>query len=104
SCQWCHEPFHIVVRSSSERHAQTASIWRDEALHRKITQFRVTTRNSPAGDLLGYSVACEHEANRAPRPLCQVGREAPHHRRGGVRSEEHTSELQSRFDLVCRLL
>src|SRR5207249_12309215 len=23
---------------------------------------------------------------------------------GGVRSEEHTSELQSRFDLVCRLL
>src|SRR6266704_4083554 len=27
---------------------------------------------------------------------------APHHRAG--RSEEHTSELQSRFDLVCRLL
>src|SRR5207249_595776 len=25
-------------------------------------------------------------------------------RAGGVRSEEHTSELQSRFDLVCRLL
>src|SRR5699024_11221510 len=24
--------------------------------------------------------------------------------RGDVRSEEHTSELQSRFDLVCRLL
>src|SRR5438067_7685971 len=23
---------------------------------------------------------------------------------GGQRSEEHTSELQSRFDLVCRLL
>src|SRR5207249_6730663 len=25
-------------------------------------------------------------------------------RRGRIRSEEHTSELQSRFDLVCRLL
>src|SRR5437868_13703799 len=25
-------------------------------------------------------------------------------RSGGGRSEEHTSELQSRFDLVCRLL
>src|SRR5207249_6223126 len=25
-------------------------------------------------------------------------------RPGGARSEEHTSELQSRFDLVCRLL
>src|SRR5699024_11847783 len=24
--------------------------------------------------------------------------------RGALRSEEHTSELQSRFDLVCRLL
>src|SRR5437868_9515921 len=28
-------------------------------------------------------------------------RERPH---DAVRSEEHTSELQSRFDLVCRLL
>src|SRR5699024_12280369 len=26
------------------------------------------------------------------------------HRRAAGRSEEHTSELQSRFDLVCRLL
>src|SRR2546428_8291752 len=30
--------------------------------------------------------------------ICPVGR------RGRVRSEEHTSELQSRSDLVCRLL
>src|SRR5699024_10668881 len=30
---------------------------------------------------------------RSPRPVC-----------GPDRSEEHTSELQSRFDLVCRLL
>src|SRR5438067_6234810 len=28
----------------------------------------------------------------------------PDRRLGGKRSEEHTSELQSRFDLVCRLL
>src|SRR2546422_6201953 len=28
----------------------------------------------------------------------------PEGRRGGVRSEEHTSELQSRLHLVCRLL
>src|SRR5699024_12730327 len=32
----------------------------------------------------------------APRPRGAVG--------GRCRSEEHTSELQSRFDLVCRLL
>src|SRR5437868_9712121 len=35
--------------------------------------------------------------NRAEHPL-------PSARRGLCRSEEHTSELQSRFDLVCRLL
>src|SRR5699024_11719587 len=29
---------------------------------------------------------------------------SPSHRIGVLRSEEHTSELQSRFDLVCRLL
>src|SRR5438067_13657577 len=28
----------------------------------------------------------------------------PHSRAAAGRSEEHTSELQSRFDLVCRLL
>src|SRR5207249_11779741 len=31
---------------------------------------------------------------RMSRPRCSLGR---------ARSEEHTSELQSRFDLVCRL-
>src|SRR5699024_12390037 len=30
--------------------------------------------------------------------------ECPGRRLGDLRSEEHTSELQSRFDLVCRLL
>src|SRR5699024_11347663 len=30
--------------------------------------------------------------------------QTPHMHLGVVRSEEHTSELQSRFDLICRLL
>src|SRR5699024_12718279 len=53
-------------------------------------------------DLLGHGVRRDGlelrltEAARQPQtPLPVVG----HHR-----SEEHTSELQSRFDLVCRLL
>src|SRR5207249_6987941 len=43
-------------------------------------------------------------------PSAPVGRERdaqgprPRLGRGRERSEEHTSELQSRFDLVCRLL
>src|SRR5207249_12115905 len=36
-------------------------------------------------------------ARMLPNDLAACGRPAP-------RSEEHTSELQSRFDLVCRLL
>src|SRR5699024_12741885 len=39
--------------------------------------------------------ACSYKA--ATRPLCGS-------RGGRVRSEEHTSELQSRFELVCRRL
>src|SRR5437868_15029190 len=38
--------------------------------------------------------------------VAQQGRKLGHRDllRAAVRSEEHTSELQSRFDLVCRLL
>src|SRR5699024_12381681 len=34
-------------------------------------------------------------------PMCRFAHAPP---RSQLRSEEHTSELQSRFDLVCRLL
>src|SRR5690349_23214373 len=37
-------------------------------------------------------------------PALVIGVGAAQVRRGGARSEEHTSELQSRRDLVCRLL
>src|SRR5699024_12851810 len=36
--------------------------------------------------------------------LLRRGEDPPTIRSGSSRSEEHTSELQSRFDLVCRLL
>src|SRR5699024_11492124 len=41
-----------------------------------------------------YCVPCPPTSN-LPKRVCRCG---------GCRSEEHTSELQSRFDLVCRLL
>src|SRR5438874_6951675 len=51
------------------------------------------------------------ESGRHERPRCEVpsricdrGRRTCNARPGDVRSEEHTSELQSRRDLVCRLL
>src|SRR5699024_12883877 len=39
----------------------------------------------------GFHLCLQRPANRLVFPVCH-------------RSEEHTSELQSRFDLVCRLL
>src|SRR5699024_12091419 len=52
----------------------------------------------PARDRAGGGGAARRGL-RGPHPLPPRGRDA---RR--LRSEEHTSELQSRFDLVCRLL
>src|SRR5699024_12554954 len=52
--------------------------------------------------------AAAPSARGAGRPCAAPGRRgpgwAPRSREGSGRSEEHTSELQSRFDLVCRLL
>src|SRR5687768_18027933 len=49
-----------------------------------------------------------HCRARRPRPhrrrLRRLGTAVPPPRRTGPRSEEHTSELQSRLHLVCRLL
>src|SRR5215475_15924431 len=43
------------------------------------------------------------EGRRPPHPRHRAPRVAPH-RQSAARSEEHTSELQSRENLVCRLL
>src|SRR5437868_15515297 len=54
-------------------------------------------RAAAARDYGAYDIEIVAEVNNAPR----LAREAI---RLEARSEEHTSELQSRFDLVCRLL
>src|SRR5207249_11035167 len=52
----------------------------------------------------------QRHGDQAARQPARDPRRGPHHARDEVRvaergrSEEHTSELQSRFDLVCRLL
>src|SRR2546430_6834114 len=45
--------------------------------------------------------ACEPDG---VRPSCSRRHRPPHDRSSGGRSEEHTSELQSQSNLVCRLL
>src|SRR5207247_10347504 len=54
----------------------------------------------------GARAPCHHR-NHAARPAAPSPASVTHparRRSCGVRSEEHTSELQSRVDLVCRLL
>src|SRR5690349_24010753 len=62
-------------------------------------------RRPPRSTLFPYTTLFRsRRASRPPVPAapgpppCRTGRPAP------ARSEEHTSELQSRRDLVCRLL
>src|SRR5690348_18189525 len=59
-------------------------------------------RRPPRSTLFPYTTLFRSEAAAAGRPVPGGGR---HHPQGpDVRSEEHTSELQSPVHLVCRLL
>src|SRR5438093_4939736 len=62
----------------------------------RSTLFPYTTlfRSPPAGGLTAV----------VQRHFVTVGDRQVHYRRAGARSEEHTSELQSLTNLVCRLL
>src|SRR5699024_11718434 len=62
------------------------------ALRRSSREIARRVASDPAGDLSHADLLCTQQ-----RDLFALS-ERP------VRSEEHTSELQSRFDLVCRLL
>src|SRR2546429_3827350 len=61
-------------------------------------------RRPPRSTLFPYTTLFRsHVAGQIGR--ARLGRRATrHHDAGGQRSEEHTSELQSRLHLVCRLL
>src|SRR5438309_3712174 len=56
-----------------------------------------------AADLAGVGVRVESAGFMGPNRRCPPAAVTVAARRG-VRSEEHTSELQSQFHLVCRLL
>src|SRR5688572_31232830 len=67
----------------------------------RSTLFPYTTLfRSPHGARYGVLLG-EHGAHGSDRPDAPAGY---HERAAGGRSEEHTSELQSQSNLVCRLL
>src|SRR5699024_12215616 len=78
--------------------------------------FLLLLRRPPRSPLFPYTTLFRSWLGNPVRPGCRRGLSVrPEHRPAGhvgrglciprqTRSEEHTSELQSRFDLVCRLL
>src|SRR6266705_4942750 len=70
--------------------------------------FFLMIRRPPRSTLFPYTTLFRSPARRrrpAREPVQRVrGRPAQSARRRPGRSEEHTSELQSPYDLVCRLL
>src|SRR5437868_8928795 len=63
--------------------------------------FFLMIRRPPRSTLFPYTTLFR-STPACPGIACRPGRRPA--RSGRTRSEEHTSELQSRFDLVCRLL
>src|SRR6266704_6359762 len=62
--------------------------------------FFLMIRRPPRSTLFPYTTLFRSPVRRPP----DLRRDVRDERRRARRSEEHTSELQSRFDLVCRLL
>src|SRR5438067_3526381 len=60
-------------------------------------------RRPPRSTLFPYTTLFRSRSPATSRASTSTARCA-HSTRRSTRSEEHTSELQSRFDLVCRLL
>src|SRR2546429_3704276 len=73
----------------------------------RSTLFPYTTlfrSERPIHHAVRHPVYGEPPAPQPPHEQWRVHQDADSRRPGGLRSEEHTSELQSRLHLVCRLL
>src|SRR5438477_7805709 len=67
--------------------------------------FFLMIRRPPRSTLFPYTTLFRSPPAPVPRPAAaDGGHTRPRHARGRARSEEHTSELQSHVNLVCRLL
>src|SRR5260221_849788 len=74
--------------------------------HRILFFFFLMIRRPPRSTLFPYTTLFRSVDGWPAPPGPRSGRTCAHSRRPGTgcRSEEHTSELQSHSDLVCRLL
>src|SRR5207249_10981670 len=88
-------PAHRALHSFPTR--RSSDLWSSDA---QKPSWKCGRRSLPPGGHPGTIGTCRAEPPEDP----DVGKELTSRPRGRERSEEHTSELQSRFDLVCRLL
>src|SRR6266403_3812821 len=75
-----------------------------ELLDNKYNFFFLRIRRPPRSTLFPYTTLFRSSSESSHAPLISRASGGPALARGRARSEEHTSELQSRRDLVCRLL
>src|SRR5438105_7101135 len=61
-------------------------------------------RRPPRSTLFPYTTLFRSRCRLTTPSRCWTSKSRPRKPVGEIRSEEHTSELQSRVDLVCRLL
>src|SRR2546429_6469363 len=74
-------------------------------MHAYIFFFFLMIRRPPRSTLFPYTTLFRSHGNRTGQNLVRGHVREPHRpHEQGQRSEEHTSELQSRLHLVCRLL
>src|SRR5699024_12204946 len=90
-------------RMSSKKNETTDDIWRKaerimEAVPKKAPLIHCITNPISIHDCANVILAV------GGRPIMAEHPEEVREITASARSEEHTSELQSRFDLVCRLL
>src|SRR5947207_12371553 len=70
----------------------------------RIGTFSGKRANGSAGSGETGSRCAQPAGSRLARPMLATRRSQARRLGDGIRSEEHTSELQSHSDLVCRLL
>src|SRR5207249_5872226 len=91
-------PYTTLFRSGQTRHVE---------VEHQLPRIRIPGEGAVAGyHAVSLSRDAQLRERSSPRQLLlQPAQRAADLRRGeDPRSEEHTSELQSRFDLVCRLV
>src|SRR5439155_19344415 len=99
--------FELAYSLSNLHHSFFTFFFYSHVHHRDLHSFP-TLRSSDLAVILHASirihVSFDHQRVFRDRPSCEAKIALLQDRFGRLRSEEHTSELQSRGHLVCRLL